>query len=72
MGLDVMGSDRKLKIGQVVKMSGPRGLSMDGTVPAVVLREATFEDWKNSEPKPNMVRSEEEYRKGIFYWVSVD
>lgn len=72
MGLDVIGSFRKLKVGDKIEMSGPNGMIVDGTVPALVMKEATFEDWKNSEPKPNMTRPELTYKNNYFYWVSID
>ncbi len=65
-------SNGNLKVGDKVYMSGPHGLIIDGKVPAIIMGKATFEDWINSEPKPNMVRTEEEYRKEYFYWVSID
>lgn len=69
----VMGTTVVRKVGEKVEVTGSRGPLVDPIIPGIVMGEATYEDWINQDDPPQYFsRTEAEYRKCNFYFVSVD
>jgi len=63
-----------LKIGSKIEVSGPRGRLLDGSVPAIVLRKATKQEYSDDRDTKNSkyCPPEEVLNRGYFYEVSID